>query len=393
MSYLKKIRRAGIIAIICGSLALTASIIYIICHSFLSSETVSEVYTDKLFYYISWPLKKFAGLFPFSIAEVALYSILLLLVILILITLINTVIAVVKYIILYRRGDFPQRRSMLRPAALFGLRVFSLLCIILTFFIMFGGINYTGLTFAERAGYQLEESSVDELSQLCFILGIKASEARTYLTLNSNGTIDDTHKGYNPFVLIDDAEKAYENLPEEYDFLKRDYPSVKPAISSFFMSNIHISGIYPYIFPEAIVNINTPIMALPHTICHEMAHQRGFAREDEANYVAYLACIQSDNPLLIYSEYYTAFSYAMEQLYVYDQETWQLITEYINPGIITDQNQEYKYWQQFETIDSEITESVNDAYLSVMDVEDGVRSYGRMVVLLLAEAKRYYEIL
>ncbi len=129
-------------------------------------------------------------------------------------------------------------------------------------------------------------------------------------------------------------------------------------------------------------------MSLPHTICHEMAHQRGFAREDEANYIAYLACIHSDNPLFVYSGYYTAFTYAMDQLYLYDQKSWQEISSATSSGIWLDNLEESNFWQQYQTVSSEFTGSVNDTYLTVMDVDDGVHSYGRMIDLILAEEKQ-----
>lgn len=390
--YRKKSRRAVLGAIICALLALIAFIIYLIFRNVFSAKTVSEIYTEKIFYYISWPIKKLAGFFPFSMAEIALYVLIISIAVMIFLTLLNTGRAVVFFIMCKRRGLYCRKILMFRPAILLGLRLTAIICAIITLFISFGGINYTGQTFAERAGYAIEDSDVSDLIQLCVVLGRKTSESREYVVTDLKGAIDENYKPYNPFRLINDAEKAYKNLPEEYEYLKRDYPSVKPAVGSILMSNIHISGIYPYVFPEAIVNIYTPIMSLPHTICHEMAHQRGFAREDEANYIAYLACIQSDNPLIVYSGYYTAFSYAMNQLYVYDYESWATIKDYVNPDIISDMRRENTYWKQFETIDNKVTESVNDVFLEIMDVRDGVHSYGRMVDLLIAEAKKHNEI-
>lgn len=278
--------------------------------------------------------------------------------------------------------------SLLQPLVQLVLRLSSFICVIVSAFVLFGGINYTSLTFSEKAGYELEEADVDQLSQLCRLLSARAAAARLTLALEADGTINENYADYNPFRLIDDALDAYQNLPEEYAYLKRDYPRAKLAVSSPVMSNIHITGIYPYIIPEAVVNAQTPIMSLPHTICHEMAHQRGFAREDEANYIAYLACIHSDNPLFVYSGYYTAFTYAMDQLYLYDQKSWQEISSATASGIWLDNLEESNFWQQYQTVSSEFTGSVNDTYLTVMDVDDGVHSYGRMIDLILAEEKQ-----
>ena len=384
----RKFWRTVVAAAVCGGLALFSVGVYLLCRYVFPSDKISEFYTDKLFYYISWPIKKVIAYFPFSVAEIALYAIIAAILFWFINMLVGTVRAGRRCYIRKKQNVPIEGFSLLQPLVQLVLRLSSFICVVLSAFVLFGGINYTSLTFSEKAGYELEEADVDQLSQLCRLLSARAAAARLTLALEADGTINENYADYNPFRLIDDALDAYQNLPEEYAYLKRDYPRAKLAVSSPVMSNIHITGIYPYIIPEAVVNAQTPIMSLPHTICHEMAHQRGFAREDEANYIAYLACIHSDNPLFVYSGYYTAFTYAMDQLYLYDQKSWQEISSATSSGIWLDNLEESNFWQQYQTVSSEFTGSVNDTYLTVMDVDDGVHSYGRMIDLILAEEKQ-----
>lgn len=384
----RKFWRTVVAAAVCGGLALFSVGVYLLCRYVFPSDKISEFYTDKLFYYISWPIKKVIAYFPFSVAEIALYASIAAILFWFINMLVGTVHAGRRCYIRKKQNVPIEGFSLLQPLVQLVLRLSSFICVIVSAFVLFGGINYTSLTFSEKAGYELEEADVDQLSQLCRLLSARAAAARLTLALEADGTINENYADYNPFRLIDDALDAYQNLPEEYAYLKRDYPRAKLAVSSPVMSNIHITGIYPYIIPEAVVNAQTPIMSLPHTICHEMAHQRGFAREDEANYIAYLACIHSDNPLFVYSGYYTAFTYAMDQLYLYDQKSWQEISSATSSGIWLDNLEESNFWQQYQTVSSEFTGSVNDTYLTVMDVDDGVHSYGRMIDLILAEEKQ-----
>lgn len=384
----RKFWRTVVAAAVCGGLALFSVGVYLLCRYVFPSDKISEFYTDKLFYYISWPIKKVIAYFPFSVAEIALYASIAAILFWFINMLVGTVRAGRRCYIRKKQNVPIEGFSLLRPLVQLVLRLSSFICVIVSAFVLFGGINYTSLTFSEKAGYELEEADVDQLSQLCRLLSARAAAARLTLALEADGTINENYADYNPFRLIDDALDAYQNLPEEYAYLKRDYPRAKLAVSSPVMSNIHITGIYPYIIPEAVVNAQTPIMSLPHTICHEMAHQRGFAREDEANYIAYLACIHSDNPLFVYSGYYTAFTYAMDQLYLYDQKSWQEISSATSSGIWLDNLEESNFWQQYQTVSSEFTGSVNDTYLTVMDVDDGVHSYGRMIDLILVEEKQ-----
>jgi hypothetical protein len=154
------------------------------------------------------------------------------------------------------------------------------------------------------------------------------------------------------------------------------------------MCYLQISGIYPYISPEAVVNIKTPVSELPHTICHEMAHQRGIAREDEANYVGYLAAVNNPDPLFQYSGYSQALSYCLSALYRASSTAYDQIRPRINVGILRDMSIAGNFWRSFEQkneLPAKISTAVNDTYLQIQNIPDGTRSYGRMVDLLLAE--------
>ncbi len=384
----KSLKGTFVAAACAGALFAVSLILYVLCRTVIPAEAVSEFYTDVIFYYISWPLKAAVSYFPFSFAEIFLYVSVISFAAALVITVIHTVSRVKEHVFFKKEGTRLPLFRIFRPSVKFITVAALFLCLVCSAFILFGGLNYTSLTFYERSGYSDEEYSVSQLTEICRYLSEKTSEARANTVRRPGGMIDADCPGYNIFTLTDDAVSAYGALPDEFDSLKRTYPRVKPAISSYFMSNIHLTGIYPYIIPEAVVNAQTPVMSLPHTICHEMAHQRGFAREDEANYIAYLACIHSDNPLFVYSGYYTAFSYAMNQLIMYDTDAWNEIASDTDRYVWADMSYENTFWAQFDTVSSEFTESVNDTYLNVMDVDDGVHSYGRMVDLLIAGAIR-----
>ena len=386
--YKYKTHRSTIWATVGALLGVFSVIVYAVCHIALSDKTVSEIYTDKIFYYINFPIRKISEFIPFSVAELLLYVAIVCFLVFVIKTIYATVAATVLYFRMKKSGRYPERRTILRATENFALRMSSVLCFVVAIFILFGGINYTGETFAVKADYELGGYTVGQLKQLCVYLGQGASYTRKVIKTNLNGTINDKLTEYNPYNLAEDAKTAYNCLPSEYNSYHTQYPAVKFAYSSQIMSNVHITGIYPYVFPEAVVNINTPIMSLPHTICHEMAHQRGFAREDEANFIAFMACLESDNPLFVYSAYYTGFVYAMGELYNYDYVAWGQIMNMVDKEVKEDISRENKYWRQFETISNEFTSSVNDTYLNIMNVQDGVQSYGRMVELLLAEAVR-----
>lgn len=122
-------------------------------------------------------------------------------------------------------------------------------------------------------------------------------------------------------------------------------------------------------------------------MCHELSHLRGFMREDEANFLAYLACKSSTDLDFQYSGYMMAFIYATNALYDVDSETYSQIFNELDPGVLRDISYQNSYWKQFEGPAADVATSINNSYLQANQQEDGVRSYGRMVDLLLAEQR------
>ena len=85
-------------------------------------------------------------------------------------------------------------------------------------------------------------------------------------------------------------------LGQSYPQLEGYYPYPKPLINSRLLSVQQLCGIYSPFTIEANYNREMPYYNIPHTICHELSHLKGFMREDEANFIGYLACIGSDSP-------------------------------------------------------------------------------------------------
>ena len=111
-------------------------------------------------------------------------------------------------------------------------------------------------------------------------------------------------------------------------------------------------------------------------------------REDEANFIGYLACLRSDEPYIRYSGLYCALSYSMNALYSVSPERYFAIRKHYHERLKADAAALSAYWQPyFHTPAAKLSDAVNDTYLKANNLTDGVHSYGRMVDLLLAEAR------
>ncbi|WP_312700265.1 DUF3810 domain-containing protein [Sedimentibacter sp.] len=254
--------------------------------------------------------------------------------------------------------------------------------IIYFLFVLFCGINYHRNEFTYYSGLEIREASTNDLISLCEILIADANEARGKLNTGSERTAELFDEDY--YKVAARAKNSFESSAEKYSVLKGRYPAPKPVMFSEFMSHMGITGIFfPFTF-EANVNVDIPPYQLPSVMLHELVHLRGFMREDEANFISYLACINSGFDDFYYSGTMLALSYSMNALYRENYEEFARLYDTYSQDVKNDLKYSYDYWKRFEGKTSEISNKVNDTYLKANSQKDGVKSYGRMVDLLIA---------
>ncbi len=335
-------------------------------------EFTEKIYSRGIYKFIMQPVSLLTGLLPFSVAELAL----ILLVIYIPIRLIYLIIKA------SRKGKGIILLRFLANIVLIGS---------LWFFIqvMVWNINYERLPYAELANINIQDSSVDDLEALCRWLVADTNKLREQVSENQDGIML-VEGGYKS--VLKRAYKGYEVIEQEYPFLGGKYGPPKPVLLSRLMSHSNIIGIYSCLTGEANIDIDIPEMSLASTVMHEMAHQRGFAREDEANYIAYKTCMAHPDIDFKYSGSVMALQYSMNALYAESPDRYFDVASNYSPGYRRDLEAEVKYWKQFQGITKEVANKMNDTYLKMNGQEDGVKSYGRMIDLLLAEYKSSYSM-
>lgn len=367
-----KLKTLIFINIIGVLLALISILTYKITENY--PQWVDKNYSRKLFNVLNIPGRTIVKVFPFSISEILLVILLTTILSLTFITLFK----VIKNLIFKKKQSFIPLLKCLLIWVL--IATFSL-----SSFIFFGGINYNRSTFASISGLEIKQSPLEELEKLCIYLGKMSGDSREILPKNDSGVVYSNLKINN---ILRSSNKGYDSIKNQYPFLGGNYPTPKKAILSILMCYEGVSGIYPYIIPEPLINSKAPVYELPHTICHEQAHQRGFAREDEANYISYLACINSPDPLYVYSGYYTALIYSLNALYSYNQDAYNRCIKEIDKGVLLDMQSSELFWDQFEGTIQNTSTAINNTFLQINNQEDGVYSYGRMVDLLLAQQRK-----
>ena len=126
---------------------------------------------------------------------------------------------------------------------------------------------------------------------------------------------------------------------------------------------------------------------IPLTVCHELSHLRGFMQEEEANFIAFLACCESDTADFQYGGYMLAWIHCMNLLYRMDYDAWEEIRLTLSEKIEADLKANSTFWDQYDGAVAEVADQINDTYLKANGQSDGVKSYGRMADLVVV----YYQ--
>ena len=178
---------------------------------------------------------------------------------------------------------------------------------------------------------------------------------------------------------------AYKSGSEKYEFIQSLSSNVKQIMLSEPMTYTNISGVYTFFTGEANVNVNYPEYNHPFTTAHEMAHQRGIAREDEANFVAFLICLESGDDYIKYSAYLNMFEYLSSALSSADREANIEIWKLLDARIVKELFAYSDFFDKYrDNVAADVSGAVNDGYLVSQGQISGTRSYGLVVDLAVA---------
>lgn len=262
---------------------------------------------------------------------------------------------------------------------------------------------YHASTFSEHYfGEGTGEYTLEEVLRLRNEVINQCNHLSKEVERNSDGSVryvglPDKHG--KPTDMRDQARLTIQKLGDTYPGLDGWYPRPKALLASDFMCQQHMQGYYFPFSMEANYNDVMELMRKPETMCHELAHLRGYIYEDEANFIAYLACIQSDDVYFRYSGYLSVLNYLDNDLYraakANPKELAKAMREVrpltVYPTVRRDNI--FVAEEEWERINgkavlntdtvNQVTDKLVDTSLKVNGVSDGKISYSRVVKLLL----------
>lgn len=264
--------------------------------------------------------------------------------------------------------------------AVLGNTLFVLL-LVYVYFNLSWGLNYDRRGIAWQLQLKVQPYSTGELDTLLrqVVTKLDAEDSLAHLgraTLARNST------------LFNGAVDSYKTLSSVDVRFAYPSSSVKASLYGYLGDYLGFGGYYNPFTGEAQVNTTMPVFVQPYTTCHEIGHQLGYAKENEANFAGYLAARQSNDPSFRYSVYFDLYLYAAKELYFRDSLLLQPIKAMLPPTVKMDFKELQRFNQRYENPFEPVIRRLYGGYLRANHQPQGMRTYNEVVAWLVAYGKK-----
>ncbi|WP_315068842.1 DUF3810 domain-containing protein [uncultured Clostridium sp.] len=326
-------------------------------------DNFSDLYYKYIYIMVINTIPRGFSLIPFSVYEIILYGFSIFI-----------LVRLIRYIYLGITKKLSFKKIIIRATSnfLIYVSVFLFLNMIAL------GVNSFRTDFVTLTNLKVSNNSDEErLIEICERFKDKLNELDGKIQKDQNGFLKlDTN-------VRQEGRDNMKNLGKTYSFLQGYYPIPKPYIFSKVMSYQLLEGETNFTL-EANYNNDMPQVDIPSTICHELSHVKGFINEYEANYISFLACINSNSYEYQYSGYFMAYSYCMSDLYYSNLDAFKKINGELSDNVKLELKNEALFWDSYRGGISDLYDNVYDKILKAGGQEDGIRSYNVVVKLLMA---------
>lgn len=253
------------------------------------------------------------------------------------------------------------------------------LSIIYFCFHLFWGFNYYRLPL--HLSLEIEnEYTTEKLIKLTRNLINQSNELHAQLAKSDSSKVEFDYSKDELFKITLDG---YTNIKREYPKLEYTGSSLKRSLYSLPLTYMGFNGYLNPLTNEAQVNTIIVPYKIPTTASHEVGHQLGFAKENEANFIACLVTMNHPNTHFRYSGYTFALRYCLSELYRRDQKKLEELTKLIKPGVLENYREVDRFWLAHKNPFEPIFQATYNRYLIVNNQADGMKSYSYVVALLV----------
>jgi len=325
---------------------------------------IEKYYFSGFYRAVCHVLRPVFGFVPFSVGDV-LYTVVIFLLI----------AGVMELLYFLFTGKFKQVGRLL-------LRFFIALEIAWIWFYCFWGLNYYRPPAAQLLGLNDTSYTIKNVDSVTAILIDSANAYRarldTFSFHQSNADI------YRHAVA---AVKKQSGAGPEFRVIS---PGIKSSWFSYLLNYMGTSGYYNPFTTESQLNYMMPVFDKPFIASHELSHQTGFAREDEADFAGFAAGINADDHLQRYSAYYAGVGEFMRYLRRRDTLAHRRLRLKISSQVMEDFKTDSAYWTKYEGGAERVSGIFYDRFLKANNQPHGLRTYNRMILLTMAYYRKRY---
>lgn len=328
---------------------------------------VEKNYTYGFYPFISKVQRFLFGWIPFSIGDL-FYGFLIL-------------------VILFRVGKFFkylfQKKLNRRYFVVALQQAIFLVLFIYVFFNLLWGLNYNRKGISYQLGIQVKTYTVKDLDTLTTALVARLNTYAAFVTPEQRDSFQRKR------ALFDMSADAYKEAAKQFSFLRYTPVSVKPSIFSYAGNYLGFQGYYNPFSGEAQVNTTIPPAMEPFVTTHEIAHQLGYAKENEANFVAFLACRHSQSVALKYSMYFDMYNYAIREVRKRDSTMAITFQKQLHPQVWKDISNYQDFFRKYRNPVEPVIMWAYGHYLKANNQPGGKMTYNEVVAWLIAYYKKF----
>jgi hypothetical protein len=239
--------------------------------------------------------------------------------------------------------------------------------------------NYYRLPLDESLNLNTDYST-EELIQVTQQLIVKTNALQLQLAENDSSIVSFP---MSKTQLLAQVPEGFENLSKDYPHLKYHSKSLKTSLYSVPLTYMGFSGYLNPFTNEAQVDYLLPKFRFPSTASHEVAHQLGYAAENEANFIAYLATTHHPDLFFQYSGNAFALGHCLNDLYRRNPSEYEQILKTIHSGVLKNFREVREFWESYKNPSEVIFKSSYNQFLKANNQVKGIESYSYVVALIV----------
>lgn len=263
--------------------------------------------------------------------------------------------------------------------------VFSVLAVFYASFHLLWAFNYYRLPLHKNLNLNTDYNT-EELIEVTNYLIQQSNFYQEQLAANDTLAVDFT---MSKSTLLSMVPEGFSAISETYPHLKYGVPSLKTSIYSVPLTYMGFSGYLNPFTNEAQVDYLLPKFRFPTTASHEVAHQLGYAAENEANFISYLATTNHPDTYFKYSGYAFALGHCLNDLFLRNPDEYDKVISNLNQGVRKNYQEVRDFWESYRNPTEVIFKSSYNQFLKANNQTKGIDSYSYVVALIVNYHQTY----